>query len=565
MANAEETWDNQLLQYSYINLIDGVEFALSKGANVNSFDVDGKTALYYAVMNDNLELVELLLKNGAFTMALDGEPPILYASRDGLCDFLELLFKYNVNIYATDVDEEFIAGKVDTDRGGNTCLHLSVQYGYLKCIEIILKNNYEFIKLKNNVGNTALHIAAYIGEKEICEELLKYPISYPEPRNNSNMTPLCVAITTYPYTNDYEYIKMFISKGSDVNVTCGNDQTLLENLLNEFKSLNYFNNDEIEDMSEEIELFKIVLDRIKDINDRNYLHLACELPYNLSIELCRLLIEKGADVNKKNSLGKTPLHMAVINSDEKCIELLLNSGADIESKDNKGITPLMNAISHGVKNNITILLLEKGANPNSTDTNGKTALFYFGVFDEYTEEMIKILYEFGANIFHKNKKGKIFIEYLTQKTPLFGDDDSEERNIVLTEQEEENFKRVFEELQQNELLKSQQRNSLSKSGNVDSDLLRQIFSSMPLFSSTGQVEDTEFEPQVDDSDFIEDLESSLLDENEPSVETTGGSKRRKTKKNKSSKKKTKRKKSNKKKTKKRKTKRKSTKKQLKNK
>ena len=102
------------------------------------------------------------------------------------------------------------------------------------------------------------------------------------------------------------------------------------------------------------------------------------------------------------------------------------------------------------------------------------------------------------------------------------------------------------------------KSNLINSGNVDSDLLRQIFSSMPLFSSTGQIEDTEFEPQVDDSDFIEDLESSLLDENEPSVETTGGSKRRKTKR-KSTKKKTKKRKSTKKKTKKRKTKKRKTK------
>ena len=51
------------------------------------------------------------------------------------------------------------------------------------------------------------------------------------------------------------------------------------------------------------------------------------------------LLKKGADVNKKNSSGATPLHVAVhLRHPEPMARILVDAGADIEAKDNSGMT-----------------------------------------------------------------------------------------------------------------------------------------------------------------------------------------------------------------------------------
>ena len=53
----------------------------------------------------------------------------------------------------------------------------------------------------------------------------------------------------------------------------------------------------------------------------------------------RLLIAQGHEVNKKNSIGRIPLHDAVIKQRYECIVLLLELGANIYEKSDFGNTP----------------------------------------------------------------------------------------------------------------------------------------------------------------------------------------------------------------------------------
>ena len=52
------------------------------------------------------------------------------------------------------------------------------------------------------------------------------------------------------------------------------------------------------------------------------------------------------DVNSKNSIGVTPLHVAALNNTEAC-EMLLKYGADVNSITNLGYTPLHYAAKYG--------------------------------------------------------------------------------------------------------------------------------------------------------------------------------------------------------------------------
>lgn len=93
-------------------------------------------------------------------------------------------------------------------------------------------------------------------------------------------------------------------------------------------------------------------------------------------DVIRLLIQKGADPNAKNSDWETPLVIAIRNRSIENIKALLENGADINAMVH-GFTPLMYAVGTGHKPGsvaVTKLLLEKGVDLNirAEDTQAGT-------------------------------------------------------------------------------------------------------------------------------------------------------------------------------------------------
>lgn len=114
------------------------------------------------------------------------------------------------------------------------------------------------------------------------------------------------------------------------------------------------------------------LDKGVDINIRDsqgltFLHQASTYKH---INLVNFLIQNGADVNIQDSDGVSSLH---INNDVEIARVLIDSGAKINLKDIQGNTPLHWATGYGYKN-IVSLLIQDGAEVNSRARNGKTTL-----------------------------------------------------------------------------------------------------------------------------------------------------------------------------------------------
>ena len=110
----------------------------------------------------------------------------------------------------------------------------------------------------------------------------------------------------------------------------------------------------------------------KDALDRTPLHIAA---FYGRIKIVELLVAKGADVNAKDHTGMTPLHAAVISGGRQTVQLLLEKQADMNAKNGAGQTPLHLAAATG-QPKLTKYLIERGADPQKKDFDGKTPLYY---------------------------------------------------------------------------------------------------------------------------------------------------------------------------------------------
>ena len=84
-------------------------------------------------------------------------------------------------------------------------------------------------------------------------------------------------------------------------------------------------------------------------------------------------IDEGADVNRLDEKGISPLAWAAVMGQDDAVTLLLEANADINRRNADGGTPLHAAAFFGHANTVT-LLLAKGADRNIRNNSGQTAL-----------------------------------------------------------------------------------------------------------------------------------------------------------------------------------------------
>jgi len=299
--------------------LDVIKYLIKNGININLQTQGGNSPLNIAILFNNKNAIECLLTAGADINLKDstGCTPLKKAVQENdSLDIIELLIKHGANIDEPDND-------------GWTPLMNAVYNDESKIARLLLTYQAN-VNLKNSIGYTPIWYAVINKDTSIITELVPSGADI-----NSNDSAGWTSIFPAIHSGDKEFVEFMIEKGSDINHQGGpGKRTPLMELIT-CKEL--FN-----DPDDYLELIKTFISLTKDIDVSDKGGLSA-LDYSVifnQIFVTESLVLNGANVNKKDTAGTTPLMHAAGNNNREAVKMLLDYGADINSRNSLGSTAL---------------------------------------------------------------------------------------------------------------------------------------------------------------------------------------------------------------------------------
>jgi len=176
-------------------------------------------------------------------------------------------------------------------------------------------------------------LASYVGDVAKIERCLQEGVDVNKLDGRG-----CAPLHYAAQNNQKQAIELLLAKGSDINVKDPRGQTPLVCAI----------------VSGHRDLAELLIAKGAEVS----LHAAVRLG---DIERVRACLEKGADVNAKDTAGLAPLHVAVKSKQRDVAKLLISKGADLDAKDKDGSTPLILAVGNK-QGDMAEILISGGAN-----------------------------------------------------------------------------------------------------------------------------------------------------------------------------------------------------------
>jgi quinoprotein dehydrogenase-associated probable ABC transporter substrate-binding protein len=201
--------------------------------------------------------------------------------------------------------------------------------------------------------------------------------------------------------DDFDRVKFLVSKGADVNKVDGQGWTPLQSAARQRR--------------DKMARLLIELGADPNVGDPTPLVAAVMRDH---VPTIKVLLEKGADLEKPGQQGFKPLPLAIAEDKYESAKILLESGADVNSvSGDDGLTPLMIAAgqtspAEGAMflpgstrpTDIARGLIDRGANVNAQSKNGVTPLMIAATHNN--APMIGMLIDAGADVSLKNNLGQ---------------------------------------------------------------------------------------------------------------------------------------------------------------
>ncbi len=162
-----------------------VKVLVNAEAIVDVSDDDGRSAVHFAAMHDNAEMLETLLTKEEDKVMIEdqdnvGKIPMHIAAERGNLIAAKALNAMNSSLERKDYEK----------RGP---IHWAAQNGHVDVVEYLVQENRSLILSIDNQGRTPLHIACLYNRPKVTEKLLKFG-AIMDLRSNSHETPLEGAI-----------------------------------------------------------------------------------------------------------------------------------------------------------------------------------------------------------------------------------------------------------------------------------------------------------------------------------------------------------------------------------
>ena len=380
------TANEQLLTAINDDNIEGVEIALS----IPEVDINNNNGLgigpplLYAVDKGKIEIVELLLDNGADIDSIDvsHQTALMVASGMGHFDIVELLLKRGANVNATEND------------GYTALIHASSgEDGHPEIVKLLLEKGAD-VNAPENEGYTALIYASQNGHTEIVKMLLD--TTKIDVKNTTSILALIFAIEN----DHHKIVSILLGSGVNPYKPIGNgtnwsayDTALQQNKHETLRMIGQLiqSQDAKHQLINQVPEVKqkqkipslktlthrqLPSDAISQINPYKHnmlprgklggkrksrrktrlkyggtkqTQLNNLLIWNISkgnLQMVKLILEKKGDVNMKDEAGDTPLMIAAAYGHEDIVELLLKKGANVNIKNNYGMSVLDAALGY---------------------------------------------------------------------------------------------------------------------------------------------------------------------------------------------------------------------------
>lgn len=343
-----------------------VQTHLDPRTDINSVDVDGRTALSWAakeghedvarlllrrgakiddkalypdrkplheaVMYNKSNMVKLLLQSGAQLDSRDckGRQPLHCGSDCGHTEIVQILLDMGSNVNAMDAfgasslqwaasAGHFDVIKLLVDHGARvnyrkkkclTALMEVVLSSQERCVKFLLESGAE-IDLQDHRGRTALIHAVGIGSISMVTLLLKHGASISAKDDLGSP-----ALSHGSFEGHEDVVKLLLEHGAAIDVQDKDDRSALHEAV----------------WGGQAGMVTILLDHGADINLQTFLGLTCLYEAvrhsHISIEITKVLITRGANLGATDAEGRTPALVVCLYGNESLVRLFLNDGLD---------------------------------------------------------------------------------------------------------------------------------------------------------------------------------------------------------------------------------------------